>query len=197
MEIYNKQFYSWMSFLSLNSSHLQENTGYFYQRHNFTGKQSWNQWFTQFNWNQQMVYMAIIQILMIIMSQIEAFRTIKWMVNYVNRAKHHLWALSRRYLIKVVVASEKKNYCLLLELSLSPSSHLENSGDSQRFGFTGELLIISRVQLNRLWFVIHDKILKFHDWILCNYKPFHNKIKRCKSLELSMDMWHLNNRKLP
>ena len=121
MEIYNKQFYSWMSFLSLNSSHLQENTGYFYQRHNFTGKQSWNQWFTQFNWNQQMVYMAIIQILMIIMSQTEAFRTIKWMVNYVNRAKHHLWALSRRYLIKWWWQVRRKTtVCCLNYLYLSP-----------------------------------------------------------------------------
>ena len=35
-----------------------------------------------------------------------------------------------------------------------------------------------RVWLNRLWFLIHDEVLNFHDWILCYHEPFHKKIKR-------------------
>ena len=39
---------------------------------------------------------------------------------------------------------------------------------------------ILRVRLNRSWFVIHDKVLNYHDIILCYHKPFHNKIKKIK-----------------
>ena len=38
----------------------------------------------------------------------------------------------------------------------------------------------TRGQFNRSWFVIHNKVLNFHDWIL----------------ELSMDLWHLNSTKV-
>ena len=41
------------------------------------------------------------------------------------------------------------------------------------------------------WFMINDLILNFHDWILCYHEPFHDKIKRWKSLELPMDLWNL------
>ena len=34
--------------------------------------------------------------------------------------------------------------------------------------------------------MIHDKVLNFHDGIICYHEPFHDKIKRQKSLELSM-----------
>ena len=34
---------------------------------------------------------------------------------------------------------------------------------------------ISRAQLNGLWFVIHNKVLNFHDWILCYHDPFHER----------------------
>ena len=50
--------------------------------------------------------------------------------------------------------------------------------------------------LNGLWFVIHNEVLNFHDWILCYNEPFHNKIRRLKSMELSMDPWHLSNMKV-
>ena len=40
------------------------------------------------------------------------------------------------------------------------------------------IYIYIRVGLNRSWFVVHNEILKFHDWILCYYDPFHDKIKR-------------------
>ena len=52
-----------------------------------------------------------------------------------------------------------------------------------------------RVQRNWSWFVIHGKVLNFHVWILCYHKPFHNKIRK-KWVELSIDLWHLNNTKL-
>ena len=54
----------------------------------------------------------------------------------------------------------------------------------------------SRVGLNRSWFVIHDKIFNFHDWVHCYHEPFHDKIKRQKSVDLSMDLWHLYNMKI-
>ena len=41
------------------------------------------------------------------------------------------------------------------------------------------------------WFMINDLVLNFHDWILCYHEPFHDKIKRWKSLELPMDLWNL------
>ena len=47
-----------------------------------------------------------------------------------------------------------------------------------------------RVRFNRLWFVIHSLVFNFHDWILCYHEPFHGKIKKLKSLELSMDLWN-------
>ena len=34
-----------------------------------------------------------------------------------------------------------------------------------------------RIQLNRLWLMIHNKVFNFHDWILCYHEPFHDKIK--------------------
>ena len=37
--------------------------------------------------------------------------------------------------------------------------------------------------------MIHDEVLNVHDWVLCYYEPFHDKIKR--SMELLMDLWHL------
>ena len=35
-----------------------------------------------------------------------------------------------------------------------------------------------RVQLNRLWCLIYNKALNFHNWLLYHHDPFHNKIKR-------------------
>ena len=46
-----------------------------------------------------------------------------------------------------------------------------------------------------LWFVIHNYVLNFHEGILSQQEPFHDKIKRWKPLELSMDLWHLNKMK--
>ena len=31
---------------------------------------------------------------------------------------------------------------------------------------------ISRVRLNGSWFMIHSKVLNFHDWISCYPEPF-------------------------
>ena len=43
--------------------------------------------------------------------------------------------------------------------------------------------------------MIHDKVLKFHDLIICYHQFFHVKIK--KQLELSVDLLHfLNNIKV-
>ena len=53
-----------------------------------------------------------------------------------------------------------------------------------------------RVRLNRSWFVIHDEVWNFYDWIFCYHEPFHEKIKREKSLELPMNLWHLNSMKV-
>ena len=47
-----------------------------------------------------------------------------------------------------------------------------------------------------MWFVIHEVVLNFHHWILCYHEPFHSKIKRLKSVNFSMDLWHLNNMKV-
>ena len=41
-----------------------------------------------------------------------------------------------------------------------------------------------------MWFVFHDKVSNFHIWILSYHQPFHNKIKRQKSLELfAGELW--------
>ena len=40
-----------------------------------------------------------------------------------------------------------------------------------------ELCSMSKVWLNKLWFVIHDEVLNFHHWILCYYEPFHHNVK--------------------
>ena len=48
-----------------------------------------------------------------------------------------------------------------------------------------------RVKLNRLGFLIHNLVLDFHHWILCYHESFQDKIKRWKSLRLSMDLWNL------
>ena len=53
-----------------------------------------------------------------------------------------------------------------------------------------------RVRFNRSWFVIHDEAWNFHDWILCYHEHFHEKIKREKSLELPINLWHLNSMKV-
>ena len=44
--------------------------------------------------------------------------------------------------------------------------------------------------------MIEDKVLNFHDEIRCYYEPSHDKVKRIKSMELSMDLWHLDNIKV-
>ena len=52
-----------------------------------------------------------------------------------------------------------------------------------------------KVRLNRSWFMNHNEILNFHDWILCYHEPFHNKVKNEEKIlmDWSMDLWHLNN----
>ena len=52
------------------------------------------------------------------------------------------------------------------------------------------------VLLNWSWFLIQSKVLNFHNWILCYHELFHDKIKTLKSIELSMDLWHLDNLKV-
>ena len=52
-----------------------------------------------------------------------------------------------------------------------------------------------KFRLNRSWFVIHD-IFEFHNWIPCYHEHFQDKIKRWKSLELKMDLWHLTDMKV-
>ena len=44
--------------------------------------------------------------------------------------------------------------------------------------------------------MIHNDVLKFCDWILCYHEPFQDKIKRWKSVELSMDLWLLSDMKV-
>ena len=56
-------------------------------------------------------------------------------------------------------------------------------------------MILFRVWLNTSWFGIHNKVLNFHNWTLCYHKPFHDKIKKYKSMGLSMGLWHSNNMK--
>ena len=53
-----------------------------------------------------------------------------------------------------------------------------------------------KFRLNGSWFVIHDEILEFHNWTLCYHEHFQDKIKRWKSLELKMDLWHLTDMKV-
>ena len=52
-----------------------------------------------------------------------------------------------------------------------------------------------RVWLSWSWFLIHGKVLNFHNWILCYHEPFSRQDKKIK-IELSMDLWHLNNMKV-
>ena len=42
-------------------------------------------------------------------------------------------------------------------------------------------------------FVIHNEDLNFHDWNLWYSDAFHDKIERYQSIDLSVDLWHLNN----
>ena len=58
------------------------------------------------------------------------------------------------------------------------------------------LLILFRVWLNKLRFVIHDKILNFHDWTLFYNELFHSNRGKWKSMDLSMDLWHSNYTKV-
>ena len=60
--------------------------------------------------------------------------------------------------------------------------------------FLDYFLPFYKVWLNESWFVIHNKALNFHDWILCYHDLFHDKIK--KSIEISKDLWCLNNMKV-
>ena len=36
----------------------------------------------------------------------------------------------------------------------------------------------TRVWLNGSWFMIHNKVLNFHNWNICYLEPFHGKIKK-------------------
>ena len=54
----------------------------------------------------------------------------------------------------------------------------------------------NRVQLFRLWFMIHNKVLNFHNWILCHHRPFlwqHKKSKKNTSWFIS---WKLKSCKM-
>ena len=51
-----------------------------------------------------------------------------------------------------------------------------------------------RVWVNGPWFLIHNKVLNFHYWILY-HELFHDKTK-IQSMELSMDLWHLYDTKV-
>ena len=42
---------------------------------------------------------------------------------------------------------------------------------------TWKIKILKKWQLIGLWFVIQDKVLNFHDWILCYHEPFHKTTK--------------------
>ena len=53
-----------------------------------------------------------------------------------------------------------------------------------------------KVWLNGSWFVIHNEILEFHNWIVCYHEHFQHKLRRWKSLELKMDLWHLTDMKV-
>ena len=46
-----------------------------------------------------------------------------------------------------------------------------------------------------LWF-IYNEILEFHSWIVCYHGHFQHKLRRWKSLELKMDLWHLTDMKV-
>ena len=46
-----------------------------------------------------------------------------------------------------------------------------------------------------LWF-IYNEILGFHNWIVCYHGHFQHKLRRWKSLELKMDLWHLTDMKV-
>ena len=45
-------------------------------------------------------------------------------------------------------------------------------------------IIHNRVRLNGLWFVIHDKILSFHNWILCYHEHFYKKVKNHRKISI-------------
>ena len=54
-------------------------------------------------------------------------------------------------------------------------------------------MVLFRVQLNRLYFGIHNKIMGFHNWSLRFNELFHDNRKKWKSMDLLMDLWHSNN----
>ena len=50
-----------------------------------------------------------------------------------------------------------------------------------------------RVSLNRSWFVIHNKILNFHNWILCYHEPFHNNAKYQRKISIDLNLRKYNH----
>ena len=58
-------------------------------------------------------------------------------------------------------------------------------------------ILLSRFDLTGrdLWF-IYNEILEFHNWIVCYHEHFQHKLRRWKSLELKMDLWHLTDMKV-
>ena len=56
-----------------------------------------------------------------------------------------------------------------------------------------------RVQLNQSWFMINNKNLNFHDWILCYCEPFHDNEKNKRKHQLIFvcltfkSQWSLSN----
>ena len=58
----------------------------------------------------------------------------------------------------------------------SPTKYLKDCNYSNATTAKSPTLI-PRVRRNVLWFMIHNKVLNFHDWILFYHELFHDKIK--------------------
>ena len=46
------------------------------------------------------------------------------------------------------------------------------------------------VWLNGSRFMIRDKVLNFHDWILCYHEPFHNMVKNQRKISTDFYLWN-------
>ena len=63
---------------------------------------------------------------------------------------------------------------------------LESSLSLLLFIFVLFLLLHYKVWLNRLWFVIPNKVFNFQNWVFCYHEPFH------KSKKISLDSYLQN-----
>ena len=44
--------------------------------------------------------------------------------------------------------------------------------------------------------MIHDEVLNFYNWILCDHELFHDKVKTLSNISVDLYLWYLNQMKI-